>query len=262
MSLPVVILAGGLATRLGPTTERMPKALVEVAGEPFAAHQLELLRRQGLTDVTFLVGHLGEMIRDTLGDGGRWGVRLRYIFDGPRAVGTGGAINRALPELGDPFFVLYGDSYLECDFAAIEHAFARSGRSGLMTVCRNDDRWDRSNVLFTDGGIVGYDKQAATPGMRHIDYGLGVFRKRAFAGRGETALSRGEALRRRATAAGVGSPSRVKDDAFDLAALYQDLLANGDLAGFEVPGRFYEIGSPAGLEETRAYLAAKGISTR
>lgn len=232
MTLPVAILAGGLATRLGSVTERIPKALVEVAGKPFAVHQIELLRRHGLTDITFLVSHLGEMIRETLGDGSRWDVRLRYIFDGPRALGTGGAVRRSLPELGDPFFLLYGDSYLECDYGAIEQAFLTSARSGLMTVCRNDDQWDRSNVLFAGGRIIRYDKADRTREMRHIDYGLGAFRHAAFADRGE-------------------------DEAFDLAALYQALLARDDLFGYQVETRFYEIGSPAGLEETRAHLARK-----
>jgi NDP-sugar pyrophosphorylase family protein len=235
VSLQVAIIAGGLATRLRSLTERIPKSLVDVGGQPFAVHQIELLRRNGVTDIAFLVGHLGEMIRDTLGDGRRWGLRLRYICDGPRRLGTGGAVRRALPELNDPFFVLYGDSYLECDYAAIESAFLSSGKRGLMTVYCNEDLLDRSNVLYADGRIVRYDKQRRTPEMRHIDYGLGAFWKSTFAG-------------------------RAHDEAFDLVAVYQDLLANDDLSGYEVPNRFYEIGSPEGLEETRAYLAANGAS--
>jgi NDP-sugar pyrophosphorylase family protein len=230
MSLPVAVLAGGLATRLRPITETIPKSLVDVAGRPFAELQIELLREHGIADVIFLVGHLGEMLRGAIGDGSRWHVRVRYVFDGPVALGTGGAINRALPELDDPFFVMYGDSYLECDYAAIAAAFHRSGKDGLMTVCRNDDRWDRSNVRFEDGRILAYDKQQRTPAMRHIDYGLSVFRKAAFAGRPAGA-------------------------AFDLAGIHRALLAAGNLAAFEVPGRFYEIGSPEGLAETRAHLA-------
>jgi NDP-sugar pyrophosphorylase family protein len=233
MSLPVAILAGGLATRLLPITQRIPKSLVEVAGRLFAEHQIELLRQHGLSDIVFLVGHLGEKVRDALGDGSKWGSCLRYVFDEQQMPGTGGAISRALPALGDPFFVLYGDSYLECDYAAIERAFLESGKSGLMTVYHNEDQWDRSNVQCADGRIVHYDKQRRTAAMRHIDYGLGVFWKSAFAERGH-------------------------DETFDLVAVYQELLAKNDLAGFEVSSRFYEIGSPAGLEETRAYLAAKG----
>jgi NDP-sugar pyrophosphorylase family protein len=235
MSLPVVILAGGLATRLGSLTERLPKSLVEVAGQPFAVHQIELLRSHGLTDILFLVGHLGTMISDTLGDGSGWGVRLRYRFDGPRPLGTAGAIRAALPELDDPFFVLYGDSYLVCDYGRIAHAFLASRKRGLMTVYRNEDRFDRSNVLYNDGRIVRYDKQHRTPEMRHIDYGLGAFRKSAFGGHADL-------------------------ETFDLAEVCQDLIAHDDLAGFEVQGRFYEIGSPAGLEETQAYLAANPLS--
>lgn len=232
MSLRVAILAGGLATRLGPITEGIPKSLVYVAGRPFAEHQIDLLRRGGVTEITFLVGHLGEMVRDALGDGSRWGVRLRFVFDGPRRLGTGGAIRRALPDLGDAFLVLYGDSYLECDYAAIARAFLDSGRNGLMTVCRNEDRWDHSNVLFEAGRIVAYDKSGRTPGMRHIDYGLGAFRSGAFDG-------------------------FAASEPFDLADVFTRLLAAGDLASVEVPGRFYEIGSPGGLAETSAYLSAK-----
>ncbi len=235
MSLPVAILAGGLATRLRPITEQIPKSLVDVAGRPFVVHQLELLRRHAVTDIVLLVGYLGEMIREELEDGARWGVRVRYVFDGPPLLGTGGAIRRALPELGDAFFVLYGDSYLGCDYAAVEQAFLASGKRGLMTVYRNDDRWDRSNVEFADGRILRYDKEHPAAETHYIDYGLGAFRSEAFSG-------------------------RTGDDVFDLAAVYQELLVHDDLAGFEVHERFYEIGSPAGLAETRAHLAAKRTS--
>src|SRR5512136_2352765 len=119
MTLPVAILAGGLATRLRPITEQIPKSLLEVAGRPFAEHQLELLRRRGFTEIVLCVGYLGEQIRDILGDGARWGMRLQYAFDGDRLLGTGGALRRALPLLGEAFLVVYGDSFLECDYGTI-----------------------------------------------------------------------------------------------------------------------------------------------
>src|SRR5262249_12377358 len=158
--------------------------------------------------IVFLVGYLGELVQATLGDGSRFGVRVRYVFDGPRALGTGGALRAALDTLGDSFFVLYGDSYLECDYRAVERAFECSSKSGLMTVCHNDGRWDASNVLFERGRVVRYDKRASAPDMHHIDYGLGVFRQEAF------------------LADELG-------DAFDLAAVYQQLLAADDLAALE-----------------------------
>ena len=231
MSLSVAILAGGRATRLGPIAQDVPKALVDVAGQPFAVRQIELLARNGLTDLVFLVGHLGGQISDALGDGSRWGVRLRYIFDGPRLLGTGGSIRQAAALLGDPFFVLYGDSYLECDYAMVERALAQSGRRALMTVYRNENRLDRSNVCYVGGRIVAYDKRHPTPEMHHIDYGLGAFHASAFA-------------------------DRDADSAFDLADVYRTLLAQGELAGFEVPDRFFEIGSPEGLADTRAHFLA------
>ena len=178
MSLPVAVLAGGLATRLQSVTASIPKSLVEVAGQPFAVHQIALLRSHGLTDIVFLVGHLGNLIQELLGDGSRWRVDLRYVFDGAVRLGTGGAIPGAVHVLGDAFFVLYGDSYLECDYQAIERSFLGAGTSGMMTVHRNDNQWDRSNVRFDEGRIIEYDKQHPTDDMRHIDYGLGVFRAR------------------------------------------------------------------------------------
>jgi MurNAc alpha-1-phosphate uridylyltransferase len=235
MSLPVAILAGGLATRLGTVAERIPKALLDVGGRPFAEHQIELLKTNGITDVVYLVGHLGDMIERTMGDGGRWGIRIRYGFDGPKSLGTGGAIRQALPLLGERFFVLYGDSYLECDYAAIERAFAASGHPAIMTVCRNSGEWDQSNVVFSDGRIVTYDKRRLTPAMRHIDYGLGAFHRSAF-------------------------DAHAAGEAFDLVEVYQELLARNELAGFDVPGRYYEIGSLAGLDETRAYLKKQRVN--
>ena len=232
MSLPAAILAGGLATRLGPLTEGVPKSLVEVAGQPFIVHQLRLLHRNGITQIVLCVGHQGEQIQAAVGDGQRWGLHLEYSFDGPQLMGTGGAVRQALPLLGDRFFVLYGDSYLDCDYQAARQALDASGKLALMTVFRNENRWDPSNVVFQDGQILRYDKRKRTPDMQYLDYGLGLFQAVAF-------------------------QRYAGQERFDLADVYADLLAAGQLAGFEVTQRFYEIGSPAGLEETRRLLEAR-----
>jgi NDP-sugar pyrophosphorylase family protein len=233
VSLPVTILAGGLATRLRPLTSTIPKALVEVVGRPFAEHQVELLRRNGIERVMWLVAYRANQMETTLGDGRRWGMEFEYLHDGPVLLGTGGAIRRALPRLGEAFFVMYGDSYLECDFAAVERAFRSSGRDGLMTVFRNEGQFDVSNVEFTNGRIVRYDKQARTPAMQHIDYGLGVLTPAAFDGYPEGPL--------------------------DLAAIYQNLLRRDQLAAFEVFERFYEIGSPEGLADLERHLSGTSV---
>ena len=232
MSLPVVILAGGLGTRLGEITKAIPKALVEVNGEPFLAHQLRLLRTNGIERVVMCVSHLGEMVRDYAGDGSAFGLRLDYSFDGPTLLGTAGAIRRALPLLDESFFVLYGDSYLPCDFGLAGRSFEQSSKLGLMTVYKNEGQWDSSNVEFAGGKILAYDKNGKSPRMRYIDYGLGVFRCNVF-----------QELH-------AGEP-------FDLAKLYQDLLARGELAACEVSQRFYEIGSIYGLKELSEYLASR-----
>ena len=230
--LPVAILAGGLATRLRPITEKIPKVLVPVAGRPFLSHQLELLRAEGIRRVVLCLGHLGEMVSAEYGDGSRFGVQIEYSFDGPKLLGTGGALKRALPRLGERFFVLYGDSYLPIPFAPVAASFERSGKSGLMTVYRNEGRYDTSNVIFHDGGIECYDKKARRPEMRHIDYGLSVFRAGVFA-------------------------EWPDDQPFDLAEVMARLVERRDMAGFEVTQRFYEIGSHAGLAELEARLQAK-----
>ncbi len=228
--LPVAILAGGLATRLGPLTKTIPKSLIPIHGEPFVAHQLRLLQRSGVQHVILCVGHLGAMIEHAIGDGSAFGVKVEYSYDGDALLGTAGAVKGALPKLGENFFVMYGDSYLACDYAAIEQAFWRRGGLGLMTVFRNDGQWDASNVELEEGRILAYSKKNRTARMHHIDYGLGVFRAEAFA-------------RTRAT---------------DLADVYAQLLGNGELAAVEVHERFYEIGSPAGLKEMASFLSRRG----
>jgi NDP-sugar pyrophosphorylase family protein len=231
--IPVAILAGGLATRLKPLTEKVPKVLIPVAGKPFLTHQLELLRAQGIRRVVLCLGHLGEMVVREFGDGAAHGVQLEYSFDGPKLLGTGGALKQALQKLGDRFFVLYGDSYLPIPFAPVAEFFERSGRLGLMTVFENRGLYDTSNVVFRDGRIVIYDKKARLPEMHHIDYGLSLFRAEAFA-------------------------PWPADEPFDLAQVMQKLVSEQQLAGFEVKERFYEIGSHAGLAELEARLS--GVS--
>lgn len=221
---PVAILAGGLATRLRPITEKIPKALVEVAGAPFLQHQLQYLRAQGVRRVVVCAGYLGDRIEAAFGDGGEQGLAISYSFDGARLLGTGGALKHALPLLGPRFFVLYGDSYLLINYAAVAEAFVASGKSGLMTVFRNEGQWDTSNVVFSDNVIRLYSKKQRHPQMNYIDYGLGVLTRRVF-------------------------EAWPANEVFDLADVYTELAARGELAGFEARNRFYEIGSREGLVE-------------
>lgn len=223
---PVCILAGGLGTRLGDRVADTPKPLLEVAGEPFLFHQLRLLAERGANHVVLCVGYLGELIESRVG-GERSGIRIDYSYDSPGLDGTLGAIRRALPLLGERFLILYGDTYLRLDYGEAVRVWERSGRSGLMCVLRNEGRWDTSNVLYADDRVVAYDKRNPTPDMHWIDYGLGGLRADA-----------------------VGT----EED--DLATLYQQLADRDELCGYEVAERFYEIGTPAALMETDAFLRA------
>ena len=235
--LPVAILAGGLATRLGAVAENVPKSLLELNGEPFIFHQLRLLKAHGVQRVVLCVGHLEEMVRQVVREGQEFGVQVDYSFDGTALLGTAGAVKNALPKLGNSFLVLYGDSYLVCDYAAVAREFLRAGKLALMTVFKNEGQWDTSNAEYQAGRILAYSKNNRTPRMQYIDYGLGAFSAQAFAG-----VPTGRAS--------------------DLAELYARILEEGQLAGMEIQQRFYEIGSPAGLEETARFLATQQAAQR
>ena len=231
-----VVLAGGLGTRIRSVSGGAPKALVPVLGVPFVDRQLGRLAAEGVERVVLAIGHGGELVRRHLGDGARLGVSVSYVDEGDDPRGTGGALRLALDRgaLEPEFYVLYGDSYLLAPFAPVAAAFRASGLPALLSVHRNDDRWDRSNALYEDGRVVVYDKSRRDPRaerFRWIDYGLAV-------------LSR-EAVAR--------IPARTR---FDLADLYHELSLAGLLGGYEVRERFYEIGSPEGLAELERFLAA------
>src|SRR3990167_2799251 len=231
---PVVILAGGLATRLHPLTEQFPKSLISIHGEPFIVHQLRLLRKNHIQRVVICVGFLGEQIAEFVGDGSQFGLNVTYVYDGPTLLGTGGAIKHALPFLGSHFFILYGDSYLPCDFQAVQTAFIKSQQMALMTVFQNKGIWDVSNIEFQNKQILVYDKKNRTAKMHYIDYGLGVITAHAF------------------DAVPPNTP-------YDLADLYQLLLNKQQLVAHEIHERFYEIGSFAGIKELEYYLTQQEI---
>jgi NDP-sugar pyrophosphorylase family protein len=234
-----VILAGGLATRMRPLTDQIPKALIPAAGRPFVDHQLDWLAGHGVSDVVLSIGYKGELLRAHVGDGAQFGLRVRHVDEGADLRGTAGALRLALDQgaLEEEFLVTYGDSFLPVDFGEVHRAFAASGRPALMTVFRNDGRWDQSNVIFDGSLVTLYDKQRRTrpiEDFRYIDYGLSAMTRRIVADAIPAAVKAGEKA--------------------DLADLFFTLSRRGDLAGLEVGERFYEIGSPAGLQDFEAWL--------
>lgn len=227
--LPIVVLAGGFATRLGKLTAEVPKCLIEINGRPFVDWQLDLLMRHGYSDFIFCVSYKSDAVQEYLGNGSDRGARIQYSLDGDTQLGTGGAIQKALPKLGDVFGVIYGDSYLPTNYMAAEQFFLNSRSNALMTVYENKNQFDSSNVEFTDGKLINYEKGSNSRQMHHIDYGMTFFRETAF------------------------RPWR-NHSSFDLSEVCHELATRGELLGFEVFERFYEIGSLQGIGELTQYL--------
>lgn len=225
--MPVVIIAGGLATRLYPKTLTIPKSLIKIDSKSFVHYQLSLLKRQGISDVVLCVGKFGDMIEKYVGDGHKWGLKVQYSYDGDTLLGTGGAVKKALPMLPESFIVLYGDSYLNIDLNPIMERFKQERKQALMTVYHNKNKWDKSNILFKNGKIIRYDKKNPTLEMEYIDYGISILSKRIFDG-----------------FTGV----------FGLSDVFVKLIENKNITEFEVNNRFYEIGSIDGIEEFEEYI--------
>jgi len=232
--MQAVVLAGGRATRLAERTQDVPKYLVEVAGRPFAHWQLERLRASGIERVVLCIGHLGHQIEQALGDGGELGVMLRYSHDGDELLGTAGALRAAAHLLEPTFVVTYGDSWLPFDYGALLRDLdANAAANGTMAVFENTDRWDRSNVRLEGQRVLEYDKRGGER-FQHIDYGATALRRPIV-----------EAL----------GPGRA-----DLATVQRSLAEAGTLRAFVVSERFYEIGSPSGLDELDHRLRADPTS--
>ena len=226
--MQVVIVAGGLGTRLGNLTKDRPKSLIPVNGKPFLQHQVESLKQNGIQDIVLCIGHLGNQIQETLGDGSKYGVKVRYSIE-DRLLGTAGAIKKAENLLDDTFFTMYGDSYLFLDFAKIMNFFTSFNKSALMTVYKNFNLYDTSNTAIKDNLVRRYNKVDITEDMVYIDYGVNLFRKSVLDIIPE----------------GVHYP---------LEKVFNQLIDKNQLLAFEVKKRFYEIGSFEGLMEFEKFI--------
>lgn len=236
--LPVVLLAGGLGTRVAPLTgDSLPKAMLPVGGRPFVDYKIADLAAQGVDDIFVLVAHRAGPLREHLGDGRTYGTRVNVIDDGDTLLGTGGALRRALPELPSAFFVSYADTFLPVELAPIDAAFRAAGLRGLMTVLENHDRWQTSNVRV-EGALVAEYRKAATPGsLSHLDYGLLAFDADAF------------------------RPFEMRS-AFDLAAVFASLIEMRQLGAYVVEPQFHDIGTVTALRETERWIAEQGLAEK
>jgi MurNAc alpha-1-phosphate uridylyltransferase len=227
--LSLAILAGGVASRLMPITKNTPKSLVLINDKPFIHYQLEYLKKQKIKNIVLCVGHFGKMIENEIGDGKKYGLSIKYSYDGKNLLGTGGAIKKALPMLDETFYIMYGDSLLPINYKTIEKKFLASNKPALMTMIKNNNQWDKSNILYNGKYIVEYNKKNPTGKMKYVDYGLGILSKAAF-------------------------KSFKKQRSFDLGDLYHQLSIEKKLGSYLVKKRFYEIGSHQGLLDTSDFI--------
>jgi N-acetyl-alpha-D-muramate 1-phosphate uridylyltransferase len=225
--MQTVILAGGLATRLRPITEKIPKALIEINGKPFIDYQLNYLKKKGMTNIVLCTGFLAEQIVDYVGNGSRYDLKIIYSNDGDKLLGTGGAIKNAITHLDDDFFILYGDSFLPVEYNPVYEKFKQKNLSALMTILENNNLWDKSNVVFDGKQINLYDKKNSLPQMNYIDYGLSICKKDIF--------------------------TKMTYNTFDLAEIFTSLSKKNQLDFYEVKQRFYEIGSKQGIEDFSSF---------
>jgi len=230
--MQAVVLAGGLGTRQRPLTETVPKILIPIRGRPFVDYQLDLLKKSGIDDFVFCVGHLGEKVEGHLGDGSAYGCNIRYSFDGPRLLGPAGALKHAERLLLDRFFVTYGDAFLRAPYGDIMETLGSSGKLAVMSVYRNENRFGRSDVVVEGGAVVRYDKKKSVEGMDWINYGVSALRREALA-----LIPEGEFC--------------------DEETFYGSLIERRELLAFEVKERFYEIGTPASLADFEAFMGRR-----
>ena len=229
------ILAGGLATRLRPLTESIPKCMLKIQGKPFMEYQIDLLRSKGIKRILLCLGYLSEQVTGYFRNGRAWGVQISYSLEDDQLLGTGGALRQAYPLLEQEVLLLYGDSYPDFPWPEMSAHFRKTKSAALMLVHRNQNQWDKSNVVLENGYVKVYDKKNSLPEMEYIDAGLSLLKK--------------EAVR-----------EIPPNQFYDLADLYQTLAGRKLLRAYEIQQRFYEVGSPAGLKEFASLVEQGGLA--
>jgi NDP-sugar pyrophosphorylase family protein len=229
--MQMVILCGGLATRLGDIAKNTPKSMIDIQGKPFLEHQIEQLKKHQVKDIVLCVDYLSEKIETYFGNGKKFDVNIQYSHDGDKPLGPIGALKKAEPFLNDVFFTMYGDSYVFVDYKKAYNQFIKQDKLAMMIAYQNYDKYDKSNLVIKNGKMIQYGGKK-TKDMNYIDYGVSIFRKNIL-----------EQI-----------PSNTF---FSTKDLYTNLVEKEQLLAFEVSKRFYHIGNPESLEELRKYIETK-----
>jgi NDP-sugar pyrophosphorylase family protein len=223
---PVVILCGGQATRLGALTKHLPKSLIPIHGKPFIDWQLELIRNQGAREVVLCTGHLDQALREYVGNGSRYNLRISYSHEN-KPLGTAGALRQAIPLLPPAFFVTYGDSYLEYPWSRIFKDFERSQTNSHLSIYPNRGQWDNSNIQVSKGQLLYFSSPTSADACEYIDYGLSILT--------------------RAAVSAFPSHGDLKDE-------LQRMSTDGQISFTIVDKRFFEIGSKQGIADLTKHL--------
>jgi NDP-sugar pyrophosphorylase family protein len=232
--IQAVILCGGLASRLGSLTADCPKSMLDIGGRPFIEYQLALLKSNGITDVILCLGHLGGQIERHLGNGAKFGLNITCSHE-ELPLGTAGALKNAQKQIKGDFLTLYGDSYLDFDYQSAIKFFTARKKLALMTVYKNRGKYDASNTEIAGDLVTRYAKAEKTPKTDYIDYGACIFRREAL-------------------------DQLPANQPYSLGQLFSRLIVQKELLAYEVAERFYQIGSPEGLDEFRRLKGGKNNS--
>jgi NDP-sugar pyrophosphorylase family protein len=230
--MQIVILCGGLGTRLSHLTKYTPKSMIQIEGKPFLEYQIENLKKQSIKDIVLCVGHLSEKIEEYFGKGEKFEVNIKYSYEKEKLFGPIGALKNTEPLLEETFFIMYGDSYLSVDLHKVQNYFMQHDKPALMVVYKNQDKYDRSNLIVQDNMVIGYGEKERTRDMIYIDYGTSILRKKIL-----------EIL--------------PKDTPISTEQFFSDLVKKRELMAFEAEERFYHIGDLESLEEFRSYIRTK-----
>ena len=229
----VVIIAGGLGTRLYPITKRVPKSMVKVGPKPFFEHQIELCRKNGIRNIVFCGGYLWEEVWKYFGRGRGFGVEIDYSIE-EEILDTGGALKNAYPWLDREFFVLYGDSYLVFDWQEAYGFFTRSQAKGLMTVWEATNGFKPQVSIDERGFVKEFTKENFKPEMKYIEYGLNILKKNII--------------------------FEVPGEKFPIGDYFNLLIEKRSLVSFKVKNKFFEAGSFEGINELKRLIYPDDLS--
>ncbi len=221
-----LIFAAGRGERMRPLTDTTPKPLLPVAGKPLIVYHLEALATSGVHYVVINTSHLAGQFPDVLGDGSRWGLRIRYAYEGETPLETGGGMLHALPLLSDePFLALNGDIFCDFDFTALPAA--PQGLAHLVLVDNPPHHAHGDFHLDADGRV----DDAASPRLTFA--GIGVYRPQLLDGWRDVI--------------GNTAGTDANPPCFQLTPLLRAAMARGQVSGRHFTGRWHDVGTPERL---------------